>query len=52
MHTGPDSRFLPNNYFSAVSWPILMPNTTNYGFFGSRNSFSAKNYRVLIGKVP
>ena len=27
MHTGQDSRFLSNNYFSAVSWPILMPNT-------------------------
>ena len=29
LHTGPDSRFLSNNYFSDVSWPILMPNTAN-----------------------
>ena len=29
LHSGPDSRFLSNNYFSAVSWPILMPNTAN-----------------------
>ena len=29
MHTGTDSRFLSNNSFSAVSWPILMPNTAN-----------------------
>ena len=30
--TGPDSRFFTNKSFSAVCWPILMPNTANWGF--------------------
>ena len=32
MHTGTESRFLSIKSFSAICWPILMPNTENYGF--------------------
>ena len=32
VHTGTESRFLSIKSISAVSWPILMPNTANWGF--------------------
>ena len=42
MHTCSESLFLTNNSFSAISWPILMPNTANWGFLGSSSLFLTK----------
>ena len=44
VHTGPESRFLTNNSFSVIFWPILMPNTANWGFSGSSSLFLTNKY--------